>query len=538
METVNGKLLSSPVNDTGLQAACRYRMPDFLHVENLIENYTLENYKSDIARNTLYDTWNKIFSYLRSSEEKTADVSGIGSLYEYGLAECDKQQKKISGQYYTPDDTAAVMAKWFDSLEGKNICDVACGTGQLILTYLKIAGKEKARKILSEGRVYLYDSDNTALEICKSTILYLYGNEYEDKINIRCGDFLDKNVKLPEDCKVIANPPYSAVGEIPDNWDKTEIQTGTKELYSCFMEKILKQSKSSVIISPYSFLGGKKFFGLRMLLNKSGGFIVAFDNVPATIFCGKKHGIFNSNTSNSVRAAITVADSTGKSRGFRVSPLIRFKSAERNELLNNIVLESFLPDDRQLISDKNPMYCKCHKNLTKVLKSWQIMSKKSLGDYIIKNGKFTLFMPNTCRYYTTASDKELNRSGQIILNFADKDIFNYVFCMINSSFAYWHWRLYDGGITYPKNLLLSMPVFFDKLTSGDKIFFENCTKEMLSNAKDYIITKNNVGVQENIKYPKACRDMLNNRLLTILKASADSRDFDIIHSNMALRVNL
>lgn len=538
MKTANGNLLSLSDSNAGLQTACSRQLTDFLHVENLIENYTLENYKSDIAKNTLYDTWNKIFYYLRSSKDKTINFSGIGNLYEYGLAECDKLQKKSSGQYYTPDDTAVVMAKWLDNLEGTNICDVACGTGQLILTYLKIAGKEKARKILSDGRIYLYDSDSTALEICKSTILYLYGNEYEAKIHIRCGDFLDKDVRLPDDCKVITNPPYSVIREIPDSWDKTEIQTGTKELYSCFMEKILKQSRSSVIISPYSFLGGMKFFPLRMLLNKSGGFIVAFDNVPATIFCGKKHGIFNSNTSNSVRAAITVVDSREKNMGFRVTPLIRFKSSERSELLDNTALESFLPDDRQILSGKKTMYCKCHKNLTNVLKRWQSMSKKTLGDYIDKNGNYTLFVPNTCRYYTTASDKELNRSGQIVLNFGDKDIFNYAFCLINSSFAYWHWRLYDGGITYPKNLLLSMPVFFDKLTNDDKIFFENCTAEMLSKAKDYIITKNNVGVQENIKYPKMYRDKLNERLLAILKTSAAAQDFDVIHSNMALRVNL
>ena len=35
------------------------------------------------------------------------------------------------------------MSKWFQNLEGENICDVGCGTGNLILTYLEMIGKEK-----------------------------------------------------------------------------------------------------------------------------------------------------------------------------------------------------------------------------------------------------------------------------------------------------------------------------------------------------------------------------------------------------------
>ena len=132
----------------------------------------------------------------------------------------------------------------------------------------------------------------------------------------------------------------------------------------------------------------------------------------------------------------------------------------------------------------------------------------------------------------------MNRNGQISLSFDDEDVFYYVYCLINSSLAYWHWRLYDGGITYPKSLLLTIPVFYSKLSIDDKTFFKDVAQKMISSANDFLITKNNVGLQENIKYPKAYRDKLNQKILDILGIDENANIFDIIHSNMALRVNL
>ena len=181
------------------------------------------------------------------------------------------------------------------------------------------------------------------------------------------------------------------------------------------MEKIIKESISSVIITPYSFISGSKFFSLRMILNQCNGEICSFDNVPGNIFCGRKHGIFNTNTSNSVRAAITVVRKDN-SDGFKLSPLIRFKSTERKELLQCKVLENFLPPNRQKISSDTPMYYKCFKELQPL---YDCIIKKSekhtLSELVTKDGNYTLSMPNTCRYYTTAFSGIMNRNGKNIL---------------------------------------------------------------------------------------------------------------------------
>lgn len=508
-----------------------------------LNSYTLEKYIKDVEKQGLQKTWDDICQFVidhYKNCQEFLDVNNFGELYEIGLAIQDKQQKKNNGQYYTPDDIAAVMSEWLlKSKDCTNICDVGCGTGKLILTYLYLTGYEKSRELISSGRIYLYDSDNVALKICRTIIGIKYGLDIIDKINdIHC-DFLDRSVSLPEDSKVISNPPYAQITNIQNYWEHTNVALDTREYYAIFMEKILKQSESSVIISPYSFISGNKFYSLRKEMNNYTGFIVSFDNVPGNIFCGRKHGIFNTNTSNSVRAAITVTEKNGEEKGYKLSPLIRFKQAERKNLLTTNVLEDFLNCDLQLVNDEHPMFYKCDKRLTEIFDTWERKSNGHiLSEYIAAKGIYIISMPNTCRYYTTASDTVMNRSGQITMSFDNENVFNYIFCLINSSLAYWHWRIYDGGITYPKSLLLNMPVFYEILTESDFEFFKDITTEMINKSKDYIITKNNVGTQENIKYPRKYRDRINERFLKILDIQKEYKIFDIIHSNMALEVSV
>ncbi|MBR6127379.1 N-6 DNA methylase [bacterium] len=512
-------------------------------VKTRLSDYSLEEYIKDVEQQGLQTVWDNICQYVTDNCQDLPEllaVDNFGELYEIGLALQDKQLKKNSGQYYTPNDVTTLMCKWLlECKDGKNVCDVACGTGKLILTYLDLIGYDKARELIYDGRLYLYDSDNVALKICRTILGVKYGLDIVDKINDICCDFLDRSISLPDDSRVISNPPYAQIVDIPNYWEHTDTTLDTKEYYAIFMEKILKQSLSSVIISPYSFISGNKFYSLRRELNNYSGFIVSFDNVPGNIFCGRKHGIFNTNTSNSVRAAITVTEKNKPQKGYRLSPLIRFKQTERKKLLKPDVLEEFLNPDYQIVDESNTMFYKCDKRLAKIFKTWvKKSSSRVLLEYVRLAGEYSISMPNTCRYYTTASESIMNRSGQMILRFDDKKVFNYVFCLINSSFAYWYWRIYDGGITYPKRLLLNMPVFYELLTESDFQFFEDIASEMIKKSKDYIITKNNVGTQENIKYPREYRDKLNERFFRILDIHEDCKIFDIVHSNMALEVNI
>ena len=406
-----------------------------------LDNYSIEQYVKDVEKIGLSATWDNICSYILQFGEKNEliNISNFGEMYEIGLATEDKIKKKKSGQYYTPDDVALVMSQWLDKCDGDNVCDVACGTGKLILTYLDYIGKRKALNLLKNGRLYLYDYDRVALKVCKTSLLVKYGQDLCDSIHDVYCDFLDKNVVLPENCKTISNPPYAAMQDISNNWILTDVIRESHEWYSSFMDKIFSQSKSTVIITPYSFVSGNKFYSLRKKMCELGnGFVVVFDNVPGNIFCGRKHGIFNTNTANSVRAAITVLKTSNTKKGFRISPMIRFKNEERKELLKCEILESTINDDVQIVNDKNKSFKKVSKELKHVYDNWINSSTLTVKDLISKKqNDYMIDMPNTCRYNTTASSTKLSRGGSITFYVNNEDEYYFLYCFINSSFTYW-----------------------------------------------------------------------------------------------------
>lgn len=510
-------------------------------VKERLNYYKLEDYIEDVENLGLEKTWDYICQYAIDSKGYLPDflnIRNFGELYEIGLAIEDKILKKKSGQYYTPDDVALLMSKWLYKCEGTAVCDVACGTGKLILTYLELIGYEKARELISSGNLYLYDFDSVALKICKTTISIIYGIDIAYSIHDIFCDFLDNSLVLPDDCKVISNPPYAKVDEIQSYWNHTDVVLETKEYYSSFMEKIFSQSRSAVIITPFSFISGSKFYSLRRKMSLLGnGFIVSFDNVPGNIFCGRKHGIFNTNTANSVRAAITLFNSGGLKKGYKISPLIRFKNEERNVLLNCETLEKMLPDVLQVVDENNQQFEKVSKELIEIFYNWRAKSKYKIKDFLSKKETNLLIdMPNTCRYFTTASCRKLSRTGSITMYFTDKDVYNFIYCIINSSFTYWWWRVYDGGITYPVSLLNNMPLPYNLLSLEDKEFFNEMFNKLQIEEENYIVKKVNAGIaQENIKFPEEYRKSINKRILKILGFDVDESLFDQVHANRFLR---
>lgn len=505
-----------------------------------LTKYTLDDYIFDVENQGLEKTWDNICQFVIDHNGIVPDflaAKNFGELYEIGLATQDKILKKKSGQYYTPDDVAEVMSEWLDQCEGTAVCDVACGTGKLILTYLDLIGYEKARELISSGNLYLYDFDNVALKICRTTIAVKYGLDIADNIHDIFCDFLDRTIILPKNCKVISNPPYAKIDVIQNYWNHTNVLIETKELYSSFMEKIFTQAKSTVIITPFSFVSGAKFKSLRQKMCEIGnGFIVSFDNVPGNIFCGRKHGIFNTNTANSVRAAITVLKSDDIKKGFRVSPLIRFKNEERRTLLKSKTLIETLPETFQVITNSNSMFKKIDKNLITIFDDWSMKSEFKLKDLIVKEDtKYQIDMPNTCRYFTVSSGKKLSRKGSISLSIDEADKFNFLYCFINSSFTYWWWRVFDGGITYPISLLNEMPVPYNLLTNDDKSFFLEMASALIENEDKYTVTKMNAGVaQQNIKFPEIYRHQINQRILKILGHFTTEDIFKSVHANSFL----
>ena len=496
----------------------------------------LELYYEKLDSVKLEETWNILLKSVMKRKGKFppffCDENNFGELYELGLEHVNKLEKKELGKYYTPYDVSTVLAQWLVPLKGENIADVCCGTGNLIINYMRVIGKEKAIELLENRKIYLYDIDKIAIKICKYRIALIYGEQYLKSVHTRVGDFLDIKTVLPPNCKVISNPPYFKIKEIQTNWEITKVINNTKELYCAFIEKICKQAESAVIISPYSFISGNKFYSLRQELNKHSGYIISFDNVPGNIFNGRKKGIFNTNSTNAVRAAITVIDNIGNMQGFKISPIIRFKNREREDVLDNNNLLRLLGEKRQIISSKNTSYIKCFKDLEPINDSWNNISKNKLENYLSKDpSKYCLNVPNTCRYFTVASSMTLDRSGKHVLYFNNEKDYTLAYAFINSSFAYWYWRMYDGGINYSKSLLYSLPVYFDKISQVEYDEIQKIAKKMISHEEKYLCSKMNAKkYQFNIKFPIKYRKELDSIFLSVL--GFDNEDcFNKIHAN-------
>lgn len=477
--------------------------------------YTLENYYNDIDIKGFKKTWNDLIDKIDLKDENNLlHIYNVGNLYELGLEYRDNKAKKENGKYFTPKNVASLMSDYFVDLESENVCDVCCGTGNLILSYLEKLGRDKSRDLIKNKKLYLYELDSTALYICEELIYKIYGEDLRGYINIVNDDFLNKEVTLPKNSKVIANPPYYKIVEIKDTWDITKNLKKSKDLYSAIMEKILQTSEKSVIITPYSFVGSNKFYELRKIMNNYNGFILSFDNVPGKLF------------NNYVRASITVTENKDNKMGYRVSPLIRFKTNEKERVLTRNSLDKIIPSNYQIIDSKNKKYAKYHSDLEDVLMQWFEKSDKTIKDVIDEEGKLICF-PNTCRYFTVGSQIDLERSGKYILNIKE-EYYNEVYALLNSSFAYWYWRVYDGGITYQKGLLYDLPLIDIK----DKERLKEIVDIMKEKEKNYLVGTKNAGkVQENIKFPKEYIVELNNILLKELGVDRDSTIFDKVHSN-------
>ena len=499
-----------------------------------MKKYTTEDYIIDIDKKGLKKTWHSILSKTLNNNfiSDVFKIDNYGELYEIGLEHVNKISKKEMGKYYTPYDVANIMSNWLKPLKGANVCDVGCGAGNLILSYLDVIGKEEAIDLISNGKIYLFDLDEIALKICKYSIAIKYGKEYLRKIHAKHCDFLNKNIRLPKNSKVISNPPYYKITEYGENWKITKVISDSKELYSAFIEKIITQSNTSVIITSYSFIGSSKFYSLRKVMNKYNGFVLSFDNVPGNIFNGRKHGIFNSNKGNSVRAAITVVENKDDKKGFRVSPLIRFKTEERTKMLNNNVLYDLVNDRYQLVDARRKAFYKCHIDLLKILDIWEEKSNKRMNKLLSTNDGTEIYLPTTCRYFTVGSKRNLCRVGKRIIRIKDKNQYNYVYCVMNSTFAYWYWRLYDGGINCPLSIINTIPVFYDLFNDRQLAKLNKIATEMQNKESEYLVYKINAGKkQENIKFPRKYRDEINKLFFEVLNIKEDISILNKIHSS-------
>jgi hypothetical protein len=498
-----------------------------------INNFDTKNFRKLLLKDGLKKTWiNIIFTHLSSKHKFTyilespeygaarilpknyiegLTIGEISVLYEYSVALINSKSRKSNGQFFTPDDVAKFMAKFGEDFGAGIWLDPCSGIGNL--SWHLVNSQSDPEKFL-ENNLILSDKDELALLIAralftvsfqkKNSQLYL---DIKDKfINF---DFLsvsdngqldlfgskDSLQKIPKHDFVIVNPPYLAVKK------DTRFETSNAgDLYSYFMENIIKTSRGFISITPQSFTNAKKFQSLRkLLLDHYPNFkVFTFDNVPANIFKGIKFGSKNSNQANSIRAAITVASaSAGKQK---ITGLVRWRTSERALVFEHI--EEFLsevPLSDQFFPKVSLEYEEIYRKLIKqpTLRS---IAKTQKTNY-------PLHIPSAPRYFIPALKKAAKRASQKRIYFDSDADRNYAYMLINSSVMYWWWRVRDGGMTLSLETLMSLPL--PEFKVNNKI-----VKALEISEKTSKVYKQNAGAaQENVKHPKTLVDQLNNAVI-------------------------
>lgn len=147
-------------------------------------NDIVSKYLSQIKKYGLSKTWDDILiNSLYGSKEY--NVENFGELYEIGLEYTNKISKKEMGKYYTPEDVASLLSNWLLPLDGVNICDVGCGTGNLILNYLSKLKYDDAKNLIGGGHV-IFKSVDISIVIVGIVAFGLNSGAYVSEI-IRSG---------------------------------------------------------------------------------------------------------------------------------------------------------------------------------------------------------------------------------------------------------------------------------------------------------------------------------------------------------------
>lgn len=438
-------------------------------------------------------------------------IGEIGVVYEYSVAYVDVNSRKSNGQYFTPDDVSNLMVQQtLDFPVGKWL-DPCSGIGNL--SWHLVNAQQNKEEFLKKY-LTLSDRDELALIIARVLFTISFQEKLENLYNeieqcFQVFDFLSVSDNggydlfsestlglIPKHDFVIVNPPYLSIRGEDSRFETAK----SRDLYAYFLENIIKTSKGLVSITPQSFTNASKFRELRLLLMKTYPLIkiFAFDNIPGNIFYGVKYGSSNSNTANSMRAAIMVArEGDGE---HQITSLLRWRTSERQSLFSS--LDKFLAKT-DFSADFFPKVSSVFSPLYKSMKS-----KPKLDSIIApKETKYALYIPASPRYFIPALKKPVSRASLKTIYFNSASDMNRAYLLINSSLMYWWWRVRDGGMTLSLETIKSLPM-------PDFEVDIKLVRDLEKSESSNLVYKLNAGaLHENVKHDQSLIMKLNDLIL-------------------------
>lgn len=441
-------------------------------------------------------------------------VGEISVLYEYSHAIVDASARKSNGLFFTPDDVAAFMSSFAGRFPEGVWLDPCSGIGNL--SWHLVAAQENPEDFLL-NRLILTDKDELALLIARTLLTAAFQKResrlfHKIKSRFKVLDFLsvaDESTliptkgslrEIPEHDYVIVNPPYLATTADPA-FETSE----ARDLYAYFLENIVKTSAGFISVTPQSLTNASKFASLRELLLRkfSNITILCFDNIPGNIFKGIKFGSSNSNSANSMRAAIMIALPYAGSP--RITSLVRWRTSERDRLFREV--EDFV-SEVPLTPEFFPKVSKVFESLYLEASAWDRLR----GLTSTHETAYPLFVSSSPRYFIAATKAEMKRSSQRTIFFPDDALRDRAYMALNSSLMYWWWRVRDGGMTLSRETLLSLPM---PEFETQRRLVERLEE---SEAVNRVYKQNAGEPRENVKHPTELVSALNE---AICKAFAD-----------------
>ncbi len=149
----------------------------------------------------------KIGSMNLGGDLQDARIDAFGDAYEFLMTMYASNAGKSGGEFFTPQEVAELLARIACTSKSRitRVYDPACGSGSLLLKFVKVLGPEKAKMVSFFGQ----EINITTYNLCRIN-MFLHPVPF-DKFDIQLGDTLTDPKHLadqPFDA-IVSNPPYS-----------------------------------------------------------------------------------------------------------------------------------------------------------------------------------------------------------------------------------------------------------------------------------------------------------------------------------------
>lgn len=208
----------------------------------------------------------KIFSAVTDCEIAYKE-SGNGLVPD--LEQREKQRKRRTGQFYTPQKLAERLFDMVQPAPSDEILDPACGDGSFLLAAAGFMQKTGSADRNFLAQLHGFDIDLQALLVCLGRLIYTFPNcgwpdlRHEDFLLSHKNNFYDL---------VIGNPPYRVnldeeyKSQLASRFSTSE---GEKDLYTFFIEagiSALKSGGNLVMLTSHTYLVNHQCRKIRELV--------------------------------------------------------------------------------------------------------------------------------------------------------------------------------------------------------------------------------------------------------------------------------